>query len=201
MPSDKWLVVGLGNPGENYRFTRHNVGFRAVEGLVVKYDVNLREKDESIFGSFSLEGQEVFLLFPQTFMNDSGRAVAPFIQYRNLPLDHLLVVSDDLDLPVGKMRMRTAGGSGGHHGLDSLIAHLGSSEFPRLRIGISKPPSGQPGRDHVLASFTPEETPKIEEALLRSQGGMVTWILKGPAAAMRELNRDPDSGEDPANGV
>lgn len=190
MPSESWLVIGLGNPGENYRSTRHNVGFRVVEALVLKRNVKLKEKDEAIFGSYPLEGREVFLFFPQTFMNESGRAVAPFARYRNIPLDKILVVSDDLDLPVGKIRLRTSGGSGGHHGLDSLIAHLGSSEFPRLRIGVSKPPSAEEGAHHVLSSFTPEEKTKIDQAVERSRDGIETLILKGPEAAMRELNHD-----------
>ncbi len=190
MPSETWLVVGLGNPGENYRFTRHNVGFRVAEALVLKRNVQLREKDEAIFGSYPLEGREVFLFFPQTFMNDSGRAVAPFARYRNLPLEKILVVSDDLDLPVGKIRLRPSGGSGGHHGLDSIIAHLGGAGFPRLRIGISKPPSAEQGREHVLAGFTPEEKPKIDQAVERARDGVETFILKGSEAAMNELNRD-----------
>jgi len=190
MSSNTWTIVGLGNPGENYRFTRHNVGFRVVEALAMKHEVDLREKDENIFGSFSLAGHEVFLLFPQTFMNESGRAVAPFVKYRNLALDKLLIVSDDLDLPVGRIRLKTSGGSGGHHGLDSIIAHLQSSDFPRMRLGIGKPPSAEEGARHVLASFTPEEKLKIEQAIERARDGVELLILKGAEAAMNELNRD-----------
>ncbi len=190
MSTESWLIAGLGNPGENYRSTRHNVGFRVVEALVLKYNVNLREKDENIFGSFSLEGREVFLVFPQTFMNESGRAVVPFAKYRQISPERILIVSDDLDLPVGRIRLKTAGGSGGHHGLDSLIAHLQNSGFPRLRIGIGKPPSAVEGAHHVLASFTPEEKPRIEKAIERSRDGIETLILKGIDVAMNELNQD-----------
>lgn len=123
-------------------------------------------------------------------MNESGRAVAPFARYRNIPVERILAVSDDLDLPVGKIRLRPSGGSGGHHGLDSLIAHLGSSAFPRLRIGISKPPSPTEGANHVLATFTPEEKPKMEQAVERSRDGVETFILKGPETGMNELNHD-----------
>jgi peptidyl-tRNA hydrolase, PTH1 family len=161
-----------------------------VEALVLKRNVLLREKDEAIFGSYLLEGREVFLFFPQTFMNESGRAVAPFARYRNIPVERILAVSDDLDLPVGKIRLRTSGGSGGHHGLDSLIAHLGGAGFPRLRVGISKPPSPEEGAQHVLATFVPEEKPKIEQAVERSRDGIETLILKGPDTAMNELNHD-----------
>lgn len=190
MPAETWLVVGLGNPGENYRFTRHNVGFRVVEALVLKHNVKVKEKDEAIWGSYSLEGREVTLFFPQTFMNESGRAVSPFARYRNIPLERILVVSDDLDLPAGKIRLKPSGGSGGHHGLDSIIAHLQSSDFPRLRIGISKPLTPEQGRDHVLAGFTLEEKPRIDQAVERAKEGVETYILKGPEAAMNELNRD-----------
>ncbi len=190
MPSETWMVVGLGNPGENYRFTRHNVGFLVVESLVLKHGVKLKEKDQAIYGGYPLEGREVFLFFPQTFMNESGRAVAPFARYRNIPPEKILVVSDDLDLPVGKIRLKPSGGSGGHHGLDSIIAHLGGSGFPRLRIGISKPPSPEEGAHHVLAGFPPEEKLKIGQAIERSRDGVETFILKGPEAAMNELNKD-----------
>ncbi|HEY5039235.1 MAG TPA: aminoacyl-tRNA hydrolase [bacterium] len=192
MSIETWVIVGLGNPGENYRPTRHNVGFRAVEAIALKHKVKLREKDEVIFGSFPLEGREIFLLFPQTFMNESGRAVAPFAKYRQIPLEKLLVVSDDLDLPLGRLRLKTAGGSGGHHGLDSLISHLGSGNFSRLRIGIGKPPSPGEGPDYVLSSFKPEEKLEIDKALERTADGIETFILKGPEAAMRGINKDAE---------
>jgi PTH1 family peptidyl-tRNA hydrolase len=187
---ETWLIVGLGNPGENYRHTRHNVGFRAVEALSVKRDVQLREKDQAILGSFTFEDREVFLFFPQTFMNESGMAVAPFVKYRQIPLDHLLVVTDDLDLPVGRTRLRASGGSGGHHGLDSIMAHLGSGEFPRLRVGVGKPVSREEGAHHVLSSFAPEEKPLIDQAIERARDGVEILILQGAEAAMRELNKD-----------
>src|SRR5665213_138819 len=190
--SDNWLIVGLGNPGENYRFTKHNVGFRVVEALVLQYHVKLREKDEAIWGSFRLEDREVFLFFPQTYMNESGRAVGPFVRYRQIPLEKVLVISDDLDLPIGKTRLKVSGGSGGHHGLDSIISHLGSGNFPRLRVGVGKPPSANEGPDHVLSSFPPDDKPKIEQAVESAKNGIETYILKGSETAMREINGDLD---------
>jgi PTH1 family peptidyl-tRNA hydrolase len=188
--NETWLVVGLGNPGENYRHTRHNVGFRAVEALVEKHAVKVREKDEAIFGSFSLEDREVVLFFPQTFMNESGRTVGPFARYRNIPLDHILVVSDDLDLPPGRLRLKPSGGSGGHHGLDSLISHLGGTGFPRLRIGVGKPPTAGEGAHHVLSGFPPEEKEKVEKAIERAAEGIEICIQKGAEAAMNEVNKE-----------
>jgi PTH1 family peptidyl-tRNA hydrolase len=105
-------------------------------------------------------------------------------------LERILVVSDDLDLPTGRIRLKPSGGSGGHHGLDSLIAHFQSSDFPRLRIGVGKPPSAAEGAGHVLSTFTPEEKPKIDQAIERSRDGIEAFILKGPETAMNELNRD-----------
>lgn len=190
MSKETWLVVGLGNPGEKYRGTRHNVGFRVLERLAAKHGVDLKSKEDVLVGGFSLEGHEILLLLPQTFMNESGRAVAPFLKYRQIPLDHLLVVSDDLDLPPGKLRLRTSGGTGGHHGLDSIVLHVQDNGFPRIRIGIGKPPSPEAGAEHVLASFRPEERLLIDQAVERAAEGIGSFILKGPEATMREVNKD-----------
>jgi PTH1 family peptidyl-tRNA hydrolase len=190
MASETWLVVGLGNPGPRYAHTRHNAGFEAVETLVIRRSVFLKEKDEAIFGAYTLEGKEVVLFFPQTFMNESGRAVGPFLRYRQIPLSRLLVLSDDLDLPVGKLRAKPFGSSGGQHGLDSIIAHVGTSDFPRIRIGIGKPPNPSQGAEHVLSKFTPDEKPLMEKTIARAGLGIETYILQGPDAAMRELNGD-----------
>lgn len=190
MPSETWLVVGLGNPGPRYTHTRHNAGFEAVEELVIRRKVTLKDapRDEAIFGSYDLEGREVFLFFPQTYMNESGRAVAPFLRYRQIPLSRLLVLSDDMDLAPGRLRCKPSGSSGGQHGLDSIVAQVGSSDFPRIRIGIGKPASPGQGAGHVLSKFTPEEKPLVEKAIERAAMGIETYILKGPDAAMRELN-------------
>jgi PTH1 family peptidyl-tRNA hydrolase len=158
--------------------------------LVEKHAVKVREKDEAIFGSFSLEDREVVLFFPQTFMNESGRTVGPFARYRNIPLDHILVVSDDLDLPPGRLRLKPSGGSGGHHGLDSLISHLGGTGFPRLRIGVGKPPTAGEGAHHVLSGFPPEEKEKVEKAIERAAEGIEICIQKGAEAAMNEVNKE-----------
>jgi peptidyl-tRNA hydrolase, PTH1 family len=187
---ETWLVVGLGNPGEKYRGTRHNVGFRVLELLATKHGVSLQPKEDALVGAFSLEDREVLLLLPQTFMNESGRAIAPFLKYRQIPLERLLVISDDLDLSPGKLRLRTSGGTGGHHGLDSIVLHIQGNGFPRLRIGIGKPPSPEAGAEHVLASFRPEERPLIDQAVERAGEGIELFILKGPEAAMREVNKD-----------
>lgn len=190
MPKEIWTVVGLGNPGDKYRGTRHNVGFRVLELLAGKRGVTLKPKDDALLGSYTLEGREIFLLLPQTFMNESGRAVAPFLNYRQVPLERLLVVSDDLDLPPGKLRLRTSGGTGGHHGLDSIVLHVQGNGFPRLRIGIGKPVSPEAGAEHVLAPFTAEEKPLLAQALERAAEGIELFIHKGAEVAMREMNKD-----------
>jgi peptidyl-tRNA hydrolase, PTH1 family len=190
MAKEIWIVAGLGNPGENYRHTRHNVGFRVVEALAVKHNARLKEKGKAIFGSIDLFDKEVVLFFPQTFMNESGQALGPYVHYLQIPLNRVLVISDDLDLPVGKTRLKTSGGSGGHHGLDSVIAHLGSKDFPRLRLGVGKPPSAGEGPDHVLSGFKLEEKPLIDEAIERARDGVEIFLEKGPDAAMNAINKD-----------
>jgi PTH1 family peptidyl-tRNA hydrolase len=193
MAKEIWIVAGLGNPGENYRYTRHNVGFRVVEALALKHDARLKEKGKAIFGSVGIFDKEVVLFFPQTFMNASGEVLGPYVHYHQIPPDRVLVVSDDLDLPVGRTRLKTSGGSGGHHGLDSVIAHLGTKEFPRLRMGVGKPPTAGEGPDHVLSGFKPEEKPLIDAAILRAREGVEIFLEKGADAAMRELNKDVEA--------
>jgi PTH1 family peptidyl-tRNA hydrolase len=166
------------------------VGFRVLELLAGKRGATLKAKDEALVGSYALADREVFLFLPQTFMNESGRAVAPFLKYRQVPLERFLVVSDDLDLPPGKLRLRTSGGTGGHHGLDSIVLHVQGNGFPRLRIGIGKPTSPEAGAEHVLASFKPEERPLVDRAVERAVEGIELLILQGAETAMREVNKD-----------
>jgi len=186
--SSRWVVAGLGNPGPSYAGTRHNVGFRAVELLARRWGVPLREKDGLAWGSAENGGITAYLAFPLTFMNRSGEPLAPFVQYRNIPLDHVLVVVDDLDLPPGRLRLRASGTSGGHHGLDSLIACLGTEGFPRIRIGVGKPPSPGLGADWVLSGFPPEDRPRVEASLEAAADGVEMVLEKGIGTAQAFLN-------------
>lgn len=194
----RWVVAGLGNPGPGYAATRHNVGARVVETLAQRWGVRFRSQDGALWGSAgSDDGATAFLVLPQTYMNCSGEIVAPFAKYRNIPPERVLAVVDDLDLPPGRLRVRVNGSSGGHHGLDSLIAHLGTASFPRIRVGIGKPPSQDLVRDWVLTDFFPEEREAVESSIVRAADAVVTFLEKGPEAAMRDYNGEPGAGTGP----
>lgn len=166
------LIVGLGNPGEKYDQTRHNVGFSAVDVLARRWQLALaaerKFKGEFGQGLGGPSGQRVRLLKPSTYMNLSGQSIRAVLDWYNLPVNSVLVLSDDLDLPLGKIRLRLCGSAGGHNGLRSAIAHLGTQDFPRLRIGIGQPASPGPQRDtitHVLGRLSAQEA-KVLEAVL-----------------------------------
>lgn len=166
------LIVGLGNPGEKYDQTRHNVGFSAVDVLARRWQLTLaaerKFKGEFGQGLGGPSGQRVRLLKPSTYMNLSGQSIRAVLDWYNLPVSSVLVLSDDLDLPLGKIRLRLCGSAGGHNGLRSAIAHLGTQDFPRLRIGIGQPASPGQQRDtitHVLGRLSAQEA-KVLEAVL-----------------------------------
>ncbi|HEY8418065.1 MAG TPA: aminoacyl-tRNA hydrolase [Limnochordales bacterium] len=184
------MIVGLGNPGPRYARTRHNLGFWVVDLLAGELGVRLRQHwSNSLLGSGELNGQKVLLVQPQTFMNLSGEAVEPLVRYYRLPLEDLLVVYDDLDLPAGTLRIRPAGSAGGHKGMQSIITHLGSQAFPRVRLGIGRPPAPLTAAEYVLKPLDDQEL-AIFEALAREGAAAVrTWILEGTAAAMNKYNK------------
>ncbi|MCB8932573.1 MAG: aminoacyl-tRNA hydrolase [Chthonomonadaceae bacterium] len=160
----EWLIVGLGNPGAEYARTRHNVGFEVVEELSRRHRIKLdRGRNRALVGIGRIRGVAVGLVKPLTFMNLSGQSVAPLARQLGVPIDRIAVVADDLDLPVGQVRYRPRGGSGGHNGHKSLIQMLGTQEYPRLRIGIGRP--GDATIEHVLSRFEPEERAEIDKAI------------------------------------
>lgn len=182
------LIVGLGNPGREYAGTRHNVGFLAVSQLAKQYRISVRGAfGPAIAGRGCVAGEEVMLLQPTTFMNRSGAAVSYAIQRLHLPLTELLVIYDDLDLPVGKLRLRAAGSSGGHNGIKSIIAALGGQEFSRLRIGIGRPDSAEV-IDYVLQSPRGDERAQLNEALDRAVQAVAAWVELGVERAASQWN-------------
>ncbi len=193
---DKWVVAGLGNPGRSYAQTRHNVGARVVQCLAERWGVPMRVRDGLLWGAAVKEdGTTAFLALPQTYMNASGEVLAPFLRYRQVPPERLIVVVDDMDLPPGRLRIRAGGSSGGHHGLDSIIARLGTDRFPRVRLGVGKPPAPECGADWVLSGFAPDERKIVEEAVGRAVDCVETYLDKGADAAMRMMNPpNPDRG-------
>jgi PTH1 family peptidyl-tRNA hydrolase len=184
------LIVGLGNPDLQYRGTRHNVGFEVVESLAERLGATGRWRRD--FSSELLEvadGQQRLLLVkPQTYMNRSGLAVAGLVNFFQVPLADLLVVCDDLNLPLGQLRLRAQGSHGGHKGLLDIQRQLGTTTYPRLRIGIGSPPAGQDAADYVLQKFRQEERPIIQEAIDRATEAVMVWVREGIEAAMNRFN-------------
>lgn len=190
------LVVGLGNPGSRYAGTRHNLGFAVVDALAGRwgFEVN-RQKFNAWVGDGTVAGQRVLLLKPLTFMNLSGQAVQAAVAFHKVPLEDLLVVGDDLDLPTGQLRVRASGSSGGHRGLENIIQLLGSEAFARVRIGIGR---GRPEDvvGHVLSEFADDEAAVAEATVRRAAGAVECWLAEGVTAAMNRFNRTerPDDG-------
>ena len=184
-----FLIVGLGNPGDQYRHTRHNFGFMVIDRLAEKLAVSLKKvKFKALLAETKLDGQALVLAKPMTFMNDSGRAVGPLLRFFKVPPDHLLVVHDDLDLPLGSLRLRPTGSSGGQRGVASIIATLGTQDFPRLRLGISRPPGQMDPVAYVLQNFTPAEAELKEMVLNQAADAALTFIREGMQAAMNQYN-------------
>jgi PTH1 family peptidyl-tRNA hydrolase len=190
------LIVGLGNPGRRYRRTRHNVGWEVVARLARKTGIVLGEEDEfSEVGRGVIGGQRVILARPQTYVNVSGEAVRALRRRHRLRPADILVIVDDLDLPLGRLRLRPGGSAGGHNGLRSIIEALGTTDVPRLRVGIGRPPAGVDPADHVLSRFTPEEEPVIEDALERAADAAATFVAEGIERAMNRFNAPNGPGE------
>ena len=186
------LLVGLGNPGSQYRYTRHNVGFAALDCLVLQFGLDIIPHKkfppyESVSGF--MRGIPAILLKPLTYMNRSGEAVASVLNFYKIPLDKLLVIHDDLDLPLGSLKFVQGGGAGGHKGIRSIIGSIGSKEFTRLKIGIGRSLSPVPIDKYVLSPFLSEEAPVIDKILDVSIKGLVYFLEKGIEFAMNEFNR------------
>ncbi len=185
-----WLIVGLGNPGPRYRGTRHNIGRRALEELAARWDAQLDEtRFNARFGTIRRDGQRLCLAVPITFMNEAGRAVAPVARFYRVPPERLLVIHDDLDLPLGALRLRAGGGSGGHRGMASVITALGTRDFPRLRLGIGRPPPKWDPADYVLAPFRTEERAIAAHSMALAADVVETTVREGIARAMNVCNR------------
>ena len=184
------LIVGLGNPEPKYDRTRHNIGFAAVDELAKTWQMPLTE-NKRFQGQFAegvaLGGRKVRLLKPLTYMNRSGQAVRAVTDWYKLQPQSVLVIYDDMDLPVGRLRMRLSGSAGGHNGMKSIIAHLGGKDFPRLRIGIGKS-DGKETVSHVLGKFAPEETKTIEEILYVSVKAIELSLKEGVEKSMNRYN-------------
>jgi PTH1 family peptidyl-tRNA hydrolase len=188
----RFIVAGLGNPGERYEKTRHNLGARVVELLVERMGTRLkRHKSGCLVAEGRLAGSAVVLARPTTYMNDSGRPLARLVRFYKQPPARLLVVHDELDLAFGVMRVKSGGGTAGHNGVASLVAHLHSKDFLRLRIGVGRPPGGRDPVDYVLSRFTSTERGELELVLQEAADAVERVIEVGAERAMNELNTRP----------
>jgi PTH1 family peptidyl-tRNA hydrolase len=181
------LIVGLGNPGREYADTRHNAGFQVVSCLAERHALSFSRKQmDALIAAGRIANVRVVLAKPQTWMNESGRAVAPLMRFYKVERQRLLVIYDDLDLPVGVIRLRAEGGSGGHKGMKSIIEKLGGSDFPRLRVGIGRPPGKMDPVDYVLQPFGRDEM--SPDAYTRAVDAIEVFIQDGLTVAMNKFN-------------
>jgi PTH1 family peptidyl-tRNA hydrolase len=185
---ERYLIAGLGNPGKEHRSNRHNIGFMAIDRLAEENGISLsRVQSKAVVGNGRIAGVPVILAKPQTYMNRSGDSLGPLVNYYRIPLQNVLVIYDELDLPFGALRLRAEGGSGGHNGMKSIINHLGH-EFPRMRLGIGRPPGRMEPADYVLQDFRGPEV-EIAGALLDEAAAAVeTYLTEGIDLAMTRHN-------------
>ena len=185
-----WIVVGLGNPGDKYENTRHNAGFLVMDELARRGNFSIQKvKHKALTNTAVIGGQGVLVMKPTTYMNLSGEAVGDAARFYKIPADHVLVVSDDTDLPVGKLRIRKNGSAGGHNGLKSIIQHLGTDQFPRIRVGVGeKPHPDYDLADWVLGKFTGEDKKAIDAAVKKAADAIECIVKDGIDRGMNKFN-------------
>ena len=187
--ADRYIIVGLGNPGPQYANTRHNIGFRCVNALAEAYALTFDKKQSKAkIASGTIAEQPIILSKPQTFMNLSGGSVSALANFYKIPTERIMVIFDDLDLPLGTLRIRQAGGSGGHKGMKSIIQHMGRQDFPRIRFGINRPPGRMDPAAYVLRPFDEDEEILVAETVDRVVKVVVSWLSAGIDKAMNEHN-------------
>ena len=193
MTPDPFLLIGLGNPGREYKDSRHNFGFMLVDRLCVRLNARgMKMQSKAIVISTTHEERKLILAKPQTFMNLSGQSVQGLAHFYKIPLTNMMVLSDDLDLPFGTIRIRASGGPGGQRGMASIIEQLGTQDFPRLRLGIGRPPGRMQPADYVLQDFSREDLKNLSEVLDRAADAALTFVTEGLNAAMNKFNGGPN---------
>ena len=184
-----YLIVGLGNPGKEYQNNRHNSGFMVLNALAEHFDVSFsRMESNALVAKTTFEGQRLLLAKPQTYMNNSGRSVKQLVKYYKIPLEQTLIVFDDVDLPLGTIRIRPEGGSGGQKGMQSIIQSLGTNAIPRLRVGIGRPPGRMDAAAYVLQNFSAAEKEILEITISKAKEAILTFIQHGIDTAMNQFN-------------
>lgn len=184
-----YLIVGLGNPEPEYSRTRHNMGFDVINKLAKKYEIELsRNNYQAIYGNGIIEGERVILVKPQTFMNASGVSIKKYVDFYKIPLEKVLVIYDDMDTEVGRLRVRVKGGAGSHNGMKSVVQELGSENFPRIRVGIGRPRDEFDRIDYVIGSIPDEEYAKLQEEQEKAVDAVICYILHGIDETMNNFN-------------
>lgn len=185
-----FIVVGLGNPGNQFANTKHNIGFVTLDYLANLHNIKLNKiKHKAVIGEGSIAGEKLMLVKPQTYMNTSGECVMELVNFYKLPLENLILIYDDIDLPLGKVRIRPSGSSGTHNGMRSIIYLLNKHDFPRIRIGVGKQPDYMDLADYVMTKFNKDEVPVIEEAVKKAALSVEEIIRNGINTAMNKYNR------------
>lgn len=184
-----YLVAGLGNPGAKYTNTRHNAGFNSIDALADRFHIDVSEKKhKALCGRGAIEGQKVVLLKPQTFMNLSGESIRAAADFYKVEPENVLVVYDDISLEPGQLRIRAKGSAGGHNGMKNIIAHLGTQEFPRVKVGIGEKPKGMDLADYVLSCFSKGEQELMDQAFKEAARAVAVILGQGIESAMNEFN-------------
>lgn len=187
--TDTFLIIGLGNPGREYRDTRHNIGFMLMDVLAVRLDARgMKLQSKAIITSALYEERKIILAKPQTYMNLSGQSVQGLLNFYKIPVTNLLVAHDDMDLPFGTLRIRPGGGPGGQRGMAHTIELLGTKDFPRLRLGIGRPPGRMAPKAYVLQNFTKDDFKLLPDVLNRAADAALEFVLNGLNAAMNKYN-------------
>ena len=185
-----YIVAGLGNPGKNYEMTRHNIGFHTIDYIADECGVKLKKlKYKALYGEAVINGERVLLIKPQTFMNNSGESIVEFVRFFKVPVENVIIISDDIALEAGRIRVRGKGSAGGHNGLKSIIYHLNSDRFPRVRIGVGAPKHEDYDlADYVLGRFSKDEIPLFEDTIKKVYGAVGEIISRGYESAMNKYN-------------
>ena len=183
------LIVGLGNPGKDYVHTRHNVGFETLDRLSEDLGIPINKvKDQGLYGQGNYQGEKIFLLKPQTYMNASGRAVGQFVSYFKIDIEDVLVLVDDIDIAFGEVRIKSKGSAGTHNGMKSIISSLGSQDFPRIKIGVGKKHPGEDLAKFILARFSKEDQVLIDKTMDRAKDACLDILKNGISHSMNHYN-------------
>lgn len=194
MTPDTYLLIGLGNPGREYRDSRHNIGFMLIDRLIVRLNARgMKVQSKAIVTTAAYEARKLILAKPQTYMNLSGQSAQGLLHFYKLPMENMLVAHDDLDIPFGTIRIRPKGGPGGQGGMASTIEKLGTKDFPRLRIGIGRPPGRMDPSDYVLQNFSRDEVKMLSEIVDRAADAALTFVVDGLNKAMNKYNGSIES--------